>query len=127
MAQTTNQSRWYPTSTQLSDPAATQQSFRVLLDQFYQLQQSHQSLTQQVEAMGKAQAAGQQKGPEGNANLSTPASSAAATASASAPPPGSGPSDTMLLGLRVAPIDSQNLANGATLKYNKSSGNFEFS
>ena len=111
--------RWYPTSTQLSDPAATQQSFRVLLDQFYQLQDSHQTLTQQVEAMGKTQLAGQQKGPEGEAKLSTPASSA--------PPPGSGPSDTMLLGLRVAPIDSQNLANGATLKYNKSSGNFEFS
>jgi len=42
-------------------------------------------------------------------------------------PAGNGPADTKLLGLHVVPVDTQTLANGATLKFNKANGNFEFS
>jgi hypothetical protein len=40
---------------------------------------------------------------------------------------GNGPIDTKLLGLNVTPIDTQQLANGATLKWNKLKGAFEVS
>ena len=49
------------------------------------------------------------------------ASQTATTAS-----PMQGPADTMLLGLRVAPVDTQTLADGATLKFSKKNGNFFF-
>jgi hypothetical protein len=48
------------------------------------------------------------------------------TSASSGPPPGSGPTDTMLLGLHVAPVDTTTLADGATLKYSKKNGNFVF-
>jgi hypothetical protein len=38
----------------------------------------------------------------------------------------SGPVDTKLLGLRVQPIDTQTLADGATLKWDRASGTFKF-
>jgi len=44
----------------------------------------------------------------------------------SGPPPGSGPVDTMLLGLRVAPIDTTTLADGTKLTWVKAAGNFQF-
>lgn len=46
--------------------------------------------------------------------------SAAAAASAN------GPADTMILGLRIAPVDTSTLANGATLQYDKAAGNLKF-
>lgn len=39
-------------------------------------------------------------------------------------PPGGGPVDTTLLGLPVQPIDASALADGATLKFSKKTGNF---
>jgi uncharacterized protein involved in copper resistance len=38
----------------------------------------------------------------------------------------SGPVDTKLLGLRVQPIDTKTLADGATLKWDRASGTFKF-
>jgi hypothetical protein len=38
----------------------------------------------------------------------------------------SGPIDTKLLGLRVQPIDTKTLADGATLKWDRASGTFKF-
>ena len=38
-----------------------------------------------------------------------------------------GPADTVLLGLRIAPVDTSTLADGATLKYDKGAGNLKFS
>jgi hypothetical protein len=93
--------RWYPTTEQLKDPAALHNTFRQLLEQHYALQDQVTRLT--------AQAA------------------APATKSPSGPPPGSGPTDTQICGLRVLPVDTQTLANGATLKWNKSQGNLQFS
>src|SRR5271156_989071 len=92
--------RWYPTTHQISSPSELQNTFRQLLEQQYALRDQVTSLTAQ---MAKPAA-------------STP----------SGPPPGSGPTDTMLLGLSVQPTDTKNLANGATLKWNKSQGNFSF-
>jgi hypothetical protein len=40
---------------------------------------------------------------------------------------GNGAADSMLVGLRVAPIDTSTLADGAALKYSKANGNLEFS
>ena len=94
-------SRWYPSADQLKDPIATERSFRQLLDQHYHLQDQVNALTAKQSAP------------------SAPATSGA--------PPGSGPADTMLLGLPVAPADPQSLANGATLKFNKKTGSFQFS
>ena len=96
------QSRWYPAADQLKDPVASARTLKQVLDQLYALQDSHAALTAQV----GASATGAGKG-------------------ASASPPGSGPTATQLCGLRVAPINTDTLANGATLKYNKANGNFE--
>lgn len=104
------QSHWYPTESQVKDAPATIRAMKQILDQLYALQDSHDALRKQV------------AGAAGSATTPTTKSAASPT-----PPPGSGPADSMLLGLNVAPVDSTTLADGATLKYNKSSGNFEFS
>ena len=90
--------RWYPTKQQLRDPDSVERSFRQLLDQHYALQDKFDALQRQSTA---------------------PASSVF--------PPGSGPSDTVICGLHVAPVDTNSLANGATLKFVKKDGNFQFS
>lgn len=92
--------RWYPSANQLKDPESIERSFRQLLTQHYDLIDRHQALVDKV-----------------NAPVAKP----------TGPPPGSGPVDTQLLGLRVAPVDTDQLANGATLKWNKVNGNFEIS
>lgn len=96
-------SHWYPTISQLKDPASAHAMMKQVLDQFYALQDQHDALAQSHAAL-----------------------SAKVNATPEGPPPGSGPADTQLCGLRVAPIDSNSLANGATLKYNKATGNFSF-
>lgn len=92
-------SQWFPSSLQLKDPESIERSFRTLLQQFYALQQQHEELKNQVSAP-------MQK-PSGT-------------------PPGSGPSDSMLLGLYVKPVDSQKLVDGVKLTWVKASGQFEF-
>jgi hypothetical protein len=47
-------------------------------------------------------------------------------ASVLAPPPGSGPTDSIMLGLPVAPVDPGTLANGTKLTWNKQKGVLEF-
>jgi hypothetical protein len=94
--------RWFPSKQQLS-PEKLEQTLRQVLTQHYALQDKFDALHAQVNA------------PSPSATGRT------------GPPPGSGPSDTMLLGLRVVPVDTQTLANGATLKFNKVNGNFSFS
>lgn len=95
------QPRWYPTKNQLKDPEALERSLRQVLTQHYALQDRYDALAKQVAAMPEPLKPG--------------------TA-----PPGSGPSDTKLLGLNVEPVDVQTLANGATLKYNSGRGTFSF-
>lgn len=90
--------RWYPNKTQLKDVDATHRAFKQVLDQHY-------ALVDKINAM-------QEK---------------AGTPATKGPPPGSGPTDTQICGLFVAPVDVQTLANGATLKFDKASGNFKFS
>lgn len=102
MSQPPQSSRWYPTSSEVGDAASIQRSFRRVLDQLYALQSQHDTL---------------------KAQMTAPAAKSDSTAA----PAGSGPTDTMLCGLRVAPVDTQTLANGATLKYVKAQGNFAFS
>ena len=98
-------SRWFPTTEQMKDPVALERTLRQVLTQHYALQ----------DEVNRMKAAG--------AGAATGASAGASKGA----PPGSGPSDTMLLGLRVAPVDSETLADGAALKWNKAQGNFEFS
>jgi hypothetical protein len=97
------QQRWQPSKEQLKDPESLERSFRQVLKQHYELQDQ---VTAMREELSKPRTAAPSKG---------------------APPPGSGPTDTQLLGLRVVPVDTQTLANGAMLKFNKANGNFEFS
>ena len=92
-------SRWYPTQQQLKDPAALERAFRQVLDRHYEL------LDRFGPMLDKA-------------GESAPA--------APMPPPGSGPHDTMLLGLRVLPVDVQTLADGTKLTFSKADGNFQF-
>lgn len=100
-------SRWFPTRSQLGTPEQLERSFRQMLTQHYELQR-------QVDELKAKQAA--------------PAASATgpAPAAASGSPPGCGPADSQLLGLPVAPIDANTLANGATLKWNAATKNFSF-
>lgn len=97
MPQPPSSPRWFPSVAQLQNPEKVETAFRQVLTQLYEL-------TDRLAAL------------EGtSAKASTGA------------PPGSGPTDTMLLGLRVAPVDTRTLANGAALKYDKTAGNFKFS
>lgn len=90
--------RWFPTVEQLSTPEKAEQTLRQVLTQFY-------ALTDRLAAL------------EG---------SKPAAAAPSGPPPGSGPTDSMICGLRVQPIDTNTLNNGAILTYDKPSGQFKF-
>jgi hypothetical protein len=99
---TEQKSRWYPTSLQLKDPEWTERSFRQMLKQHYDLQDQVSAMREQMASDGR------RTGKKG-------------------PPPGSGPADSMLLGLRVSPVDTSTLADGATLKFSKANGNLEFS
>jgi hypothetical protein len=90
--------RWFPTQAQLSDPSTLERTLRQVLTQHY-------DLVEQVRAM---------KAPK------------PAEAEKAGPPPGSGPTDSMLLGLRVAPVNAKTLADGAKLTYVKASGNLQF-
>src|ERR1700674_2816802 len=99
-SQSPNAQRWYPSREQLKDPEATHRTLKQVLDQHY-------ALVDRINAMAATQA--------------QPAAGAPA-----GPPAGSGPADTMLLGLRVAPVDTQTLADGAVLTFSKANGNFRF-
>lgn len=101
-------SHWYPTATQLADPASTQRALKQVLDQFYQLQDAHDKLQASHSALAAQLSVAQKQGGPG----------------AEQP---NGPANTKLLGLNVAPVDTNSLANGATLKYNKATGQFQFS
>jgi hypothetical protein len=99
--QSSKDSRWFPSKEQLKDPVKLERSFRQLLSQHYDLQDRFSALHAQVQDQSSKQSSG--------------------------PPPGSGPTDSMILGLRVAPVDVQTLADGAALKFSKKDGNFKFS
>jgi hypothetical protein len=89
--------KWYPTRTQLEGTPALERAFRQLLTQHYELRDKFNAM----EAKQK-----ETQNPKH--------------------PPGSGPTDTQLCGLYVQPVNPQTMANGATLKWNKSTGNFSF-
>jgi len=91
------QSRWYPTQQQLSDPSSVERSVRQILHQQY-------ALTDRVGA------------------LEAPSEAAEPVW----PPPGSGPTDSMLVGLHVFPIDTGTLADGNVLTYVKKAQNLQF-
>lgn len=100
-ARQSKQSRWFPTKEQLKDHGSLERSLRQMLEQHY-------ALVDRV-----------------NAHMAKQTTQSTA-GSASTPPAGSGPADTMLLGLRVAPIDTNTLADGTQLTYVKAQGNFQF-
>lgn len=91
------QSRWYPSEQQLKDPVSLEKAFRQLLQMHYTLQDKMATMHDNSH-----------KAHEGNGNG------------------GSSPSNSMLLGLRVSPVDPETLADGATLKFNKKNGTFSF-
>lgn len=94
------QSNWYPTRDQLDSPDKMLSAMKQVLDQHYALQD--------------------------RVNAQDAKTAASSPAVPSGPPPGSGPTDTQILGLRVVPVNPSKLANGATLKYNAKKGQFEF-
>lgn len=96
-------SHWYPTVDQVKDPTATHRAMKQVLDQFYVLQDRHDALQRDHSAL-----------------------LARVNVKRDGPPPGSGPTDSMLLGLHVAPIDTTTLANATTLKWNKETGTIGF-
>lgn len=99
-ANSTQIDRWFPTQQQLSDPSGLERTLRQVLTQHYALTDRLNAM--QAEHVVKPEAA---KG---------------------GPPPGCGPADTQILGLRVAPVDVDQLVDGAKLTFSRSSGNFEF-
>ena len=101
IGQRSNTSRWYPTVTAVGTPEDTHRVFKQVLDQLYSLQDQHNDLKQQVAAAGAASAPSTAKFP-GN------------------------PSTSTLLGLPVTPADPSTLADGATLKFSKSTRSFIF-
>jgi hypothetical protein len=100
-----NVSRWYPTTTQIGDPGQTHRVFKQVLDQLYSLQDQHNDLKARVDQGIQAQAG--------------------SSANSSAPYPGN-PATSTLLGLPVTPADPTTLADGATLKFSKSTRSFIF-
>ena len=92
-------SRWYPTREQLA-PENLERTLRQVLKQHYDLQDRYDALAAKVNAP--------------------------ATAAPKGPPPGCGPTDTQLLGLRVAPVDTTTLADGVKLTWVKAQGQFVF-
>lgn len=98
--------RWFPTVTQLSDPAAVERSFRQILTQHYELQDRFAEL---------------------HATMTKAAGPAAAPGPEAREGPAPGPATQQLLGLPVGPIDVNSLANGATLRYDKTRRMFIFS
>lgn len=102
MSQPSKQNRWYPQADQLKDPHTTQRALKQVLDQLYSLQDAHTELQ-------KSHAELQSKVKAGATETSN------------------GPANTKIAGLYVAPVDVNTLANGATLKFVKASGHFEFS
>lgn len=103
MPQSNPNNRWYPSAHQIDEarnPGGLERSIRQILKQHYDLQDEFKAYK---DAHPPQQQAAASKNPF---------------------PPGSGPTDTYLLGLPVKPIDSTTLTNGATLKWNKSTGSF---
>jgi hypothetical protein len=94
-------SHWYPAIDQVKDPATLQNTLRVVLDQFYALQDAHDALQ------------------KSHAELQKQVSNSTTTGA-------NGPANTKLLGLNVEPVDVNSLANGAALKYNSKRGTFSF-
>jgi len=92
-------SRWFPSEKQLKDPKELEKSLRQVLTQHYALQDRFDQMQKERD---------KPKVDDGT------------------PPPGSGPTDSMICGIRVHPVDTQALANGATLVYDKPSGIFKF-
>jgi hypothetical protein len=91
--------RYYPNVSDLKTPEDAHRVLKQVLDQHY-------ALVDRVNAALPANA---------------PASPAAPAASTS------GPATTKFLGVNVAPIDTSQLANGATLKWDKVNGTFKVS
>ena len=103
--------RWYPTSLQLNSPSGLERSCRQLLSQHYDLQDKFAAM---ADAHAQLQA--------DHASVKQQLADAQSTIAAA-----NGPATTKLLGLHVAPVDTTTLANGATLKFSKTQGNFIFS
>lgn len=91
--------RYYPTTNKLGSPRDILSVFKQVLDQHYRL----------VDAF---EAYKRDNPPQASKSNGIP--------------PGSGPADTVLLGLRVAPVDTHTLADGTKLTYVKAAGNFQF-
>lgn len=96
MPRQSNQSQWYPSPNQLQTPQSVAAALKQILDQHYALA------------------------------AAIPAATPGTPATASGPPPGSGPVDSMLVGLHVAPIDTQSLADNSVLSFTKRDGNLQF-
>lgn len=101
-------SRWYPTRQQLRDPVYLERSFRQTLVQQYAMQDRLAKLEEQMANQGQ------------NRNQNP------GTGSGSSFPPGSGPADSMLLGLPVSPADTSTLVDGTKLTFVKAQGVFKF-
>ena len=87
-------SRWFPQGeSQLTGSVALERTLRQVLQQHYAL----------VDRVNEMQASSIAQAKDG--------------AKAKPFPPGSGPSDTVLLGLPVTPVDVQTLADGVKLTY----------
>lgn len=96
---TKTDNRFYPPNT------PENKHIRYVLDQLYSLHDAH-------EETKTALAQAQQQVKQLTQKLSTPY------------PAGSGPIDTIFLGLPVQPIDTNTLADGTVPKFNKKSGSF---
>lgn len=89
---------WYPTEADLKTPKQVRAALQQVLKQHYELMDAHTKLQKVV-----------------------------ATIPTTPPPANNGPTNTQLLGLPVVPIDTNSLANGATLKWSKATSSFIFS
>jgi len=91
--------RWYPTKDQLNSPDKILAAMKRVLDQHYSL-------------IDHLAAASSITGSKEEVRTRFPV--------------GSGPADSIILGLRIAPVDVASLTDGATLKFDKKNGNFHF-
>lgn len=93
-----------PTTQHLDTPEKLMMVFKQVLDQHYALRDAHAETLRQLHQLRAQVNAPQPRFPRG-----------------------SGPTDTIVLGLPVQPIDTQQLADGAALKFEKATGSLKFS
>lgn len=119
--------KWYPQMDQVKDASSIQRTLKQVLDQHYALQDQYSALKASHEEMVATATTGKGTTQAASASVSSASAAPRTQITKGNSAMSGGPTNTTICGLPVQPVDVQTLANGATLKFNKTAGRFEFS